>query len=237
MLRVAVAGALGRMGRLACETIRQAPDLAYAGGFARVCAPDEAIGDDLEGLFRRASPDVVVDFTTHPKTVDVARLAIAHGISPVIGSSAWTGDERAELARLAGDRGIGALLVPNFAIGAVLMMRFAEEAARYFPSVEIVERHREGKLDKPSGTARELATRIHAGGGSENVPIHSLRLRGSLAHHEVLFGNSGELLTIRHDSFSRDSFVPGILHAIRTVRDLRGLTIGLDAVLNGEAAR
>jgi 4-hydroxy-tetrahydrodipicolinate reductase len=128
------------------------------------------------------------------------------------------------------------MLVPNFAIGAVLMMRFAQQAARYFPTAEIVELHREGKLDTPSGTARETAQKIRDGAGPADVPIHSVRLRGVLAHHEVLFGNTGELLTIRHDSLARESFAAGILHAVRSVRALRGLTIGLDSILRDASA-
>jgi 4-hydroxy-tetrahydrodipicolinate reductase len=224
------------MGRLACDAIRQAPDLDYVGGFARTPVPADGIDDDLERLLRERAPDVVVDFTTHPKTLDVAKLAIESGISPVIGASAWTDLERADLSRRAQERGIGAMLVPNFAIGAVLMMRFAQQAARYFPTAEIVELHREGKLDTPSGTARETAQKIRDGAGPADVPIHSVRLRGVLAHHEVLFGNTGELLTIRHDSLARESFAAGILHAVRSVRALRGLTIGLDSILRDASA-
>jgi 4-hydroxy-tetrahydrodipicolinate reductase len=219
------------MGRLACEAVRNASGLDYAGGFAREPLADEWIYGDLARLFDERAPEVVVDFTTHPKTLEVARLALDRGISPVIGSSAWSPQEREELAARAARSGVGAMLVPNFAIGAVLMMRFAQEAARYFPSAEIVEMHREEKLDKPSGTARETATRIRAGGGPPDVPIHSVRLRGLLAHQEILFGNTGELLTIRHDSFSHESFAAGIVFAARHVRSLHGLTVGLDAAL------
>ena len=234
MIKVAVAGALGRMGGLACEAIRNASDVQFAGGFARIALPAEGIYDDLLRLIHERKPDVIVDFTTHPKTVEVAAIAVTHGISPVVGSSSWSDSERDELRLLVNERGIGAMLVPNFAIGAVLMMRFAEQAARYFPSAEIVEMHRAEKLDKPSGTARETAERIRAGGGPLEVPVHSVRLKGALAHQEVLFGNTGELLTIRHDSLSRESFTAGILYAVRRVRDLRGLVIGLDSILDRE---
>jgi len=121
------------------------------------------------------------------------------------------------------------MLVPNFSIGAILMMRFAEEAAKFFPSVEIVELHHHQKKDAPSGTAKLTAERIAAGGGPEETPIHSVRMRGLVAHQEVLFGSEGELLTIRHDSFSRDSFAPGMLAAAHAVMTVNGLQVGLDA--------
>ena len=231
MLRVAVAGAMGRMGQLACEAIKRAPDLEYAGGFARAVDSEKAVYDNLGELLDEQRPGVLVDFTARPATQNSARLALKHGAHPVIGSSEWNDIERAELAALCEAKGIGALLVPNFAIGAVLMTRFAEQAARFFPSIEILEMHREDKRDKPSGTAAATAKRIASGGGPADVPIHSVRMRGLLAHQEVLFGNTGELLTIRHDSFSRESFVEGILLAVRKVGGVRGLQIGLDAFL------
>jgi 4-hydroxy-tetrahydrodipicolinate reductase len=231
VIRVAVAGALGRMGRLACETVKSAPDLEYAGGFARTRVPDDSIDDDLGRLLLEKRPDVVVDFTTRPMTQEVARAAVEAGVHPVIGSSEWNDAEREQLAAACSRHGLGALLVPNFAMGAVLMMRFAEEAAKFFPSVEIVEMHRAEKRDKPSGTAAATARRISANGGPAQVPIHSVRMRGLLAHQEVLFGNTGELLTVRHDSFSHESFAAGILFAVRNVQRLKALQVGLDAVL------
>lgn len=223
MIRVAVAGANGRMGSLARECLQNAVDIQYAGGYVR--------GDDLLEFFERSKPDVVLDFTTHPKTVEVSMKALDLGISPVIGATGWKASEQRQLEKSARERGVGAMLIPNFAIGAVLMMRFAEDAARHFPTVEIVELHHDQKRDKPSGTAALTAERITRGGGPGEVPIHSVRLRGLVAHQEVLFGNSGELLTIRHDSLSRESFTAGILCAVRAVRSLRGLTVGLDTVL------
>ncbi len=227
MIRVAVAGALGRMGTIARSAVREAEGLEYAGGFARLCVPQERIVDDLETLFASATPDVLVDFTTYPTTLEVAHSAIAHGVSPVVGATGWSDRERGKLELAAVERGVGAMLVPNFAIGAVLMMRFAEEAARFFPTAEIVEIHHDGKRDKPSGTAKLTAERIAAAGGPAEVPIHSVRLRGAVAHQEVLFGNTGEVLTIRHDSLSRESFAAGIVYAVRHVRELRGLSVGL----------
>lgn len=231
-MRVAVSGALGRMGRLACETIASTPDFEYAGGFARTRVPEEQIDDDLERLLVEQKPDVLVDFTTRPATQDAARLALQHGVAPVIGSSEWNDEERENLAALCDAVSTGALIVPNFAIGAVLMMRFAQQAARFFPTIEIVEMHRADKRDKPSGTAKATAARIASGGGPADVPIHSVRLQGLLSHQEVLFGSPGELLTIRHDSLSLESFAAGIVFAIRNVRGLKGLHVGLDSIIS-----
>jgi 4-hydroxy-tetrahydrodipicolinate reductase len=234
MLRVAVAGALGRMGRLTCETVKSAPDLQYAGGFARISVPDESIYDDIGQLLLEQRPDVLVDYTPRPVTQETARAAVQQGVRPIIGSSEWNQTERENLAALCAAAETGALLVPNFAIGAVLMMRFAEQAARFFPTVEIVEMHREDKRDKPSGTAASTAERIRSNGGPQDVPIHSVRLRGLVSHQEVLLGNTGELLTIRHDSLSVASFAEGILFAIRNVGRVRGLQVGLDSVFGDE---
>ena len=231
MLKVAVSGALGRMGRLACETVKNAPDLQFAGGFARRAVPEESIQDDLGRLLLEKRPDVLLDFTTRPATQEAARAAVECGVVPVIGSSEWSSQEREELASLCARHNTGALIVPNFAIGAVLMMQFAQQAARYFPTVEIVEMHRADKRDQPSGTAAATAERIRAHGGPPDVPIHSVRLQGLLSHQEVLLGNTGELLTIRHDSLSVDSFAAGILLAVRNAPKLHGLHVGLDAVM------
>jgi 4-hydroxy-tetrahydrodipicolinate reductase len=229
MLRVAVAGALGRMGRVACSALKEATDVSYAGGLARTAVPDEQIVTDFDTLLRNGKPDVLLDLTTHPGSVEISMSALAHGVRPVIGATGWTPAECEALDRVAMKRNLGAMLVPNFSIGAILMMRFAEEAAKYFPSVEIIEMHHDQKKDAPSGTAKLTAERITAGAGPAQPPIHSVRMRGLLAHQEVLFGIDGELLTIRHDSFSRESYVPGMLAAVRAVMSVRGLQVGLDA--------
>lgn len=246
-LRVAVAGALGRMGRTVCAAIDGANDLELVGGFDRIDAGRalrDAAGlardagfvyDDLAEFYDRTKPEVVVDFTTHPATLAVASEAVARGISPVIGATGRSAEEERELAALCAQRRIGAALVPNFAIGAVLMMRFAESAARFFPTVEVIELHHDGKKDAPSGTARLTARRIATTAGRDEVPIHSVRLRGLVAHQEVLFGGEGETLTIRHDSMSRESFMNGVLLAVRNVRARNDLAIGLDPFL-GEAS-
>lgn len=248
MTRVGVAGALGRMGRTVCAAVASASDLELVGGFDQAEAgrtlaevlgfsrPAGLVYDDLAKFYDDAKPEVVVDFTTHPATLAVAREAVVRGVSPVIGATGRTSEEEAELAALCRERSVGAALVPNFAIGAVLMMRFAEAAARYFPTVEVIELHHDGKKDAPSGTARLTARRIATAAGRNDVPIHSVRLRGLVAHQEVLFGGEGETLTIRHDSMSRDSFMSGVLLAVRNVRSKRGLVVGLDAFLEGASS-
>lgn len=215
------------MGRLAIEAITKEADFEFAGGFARVADQSLGIYDNVEQLLDQRKPDVIVDFTPRPVTQAVARAAVERGISPVVGSSEWNVSEREALQKLCEARHVGAIIVPNFAIGAILMMNFAEQAARYFPSCEIVEMHRADKRDKPSGTAAATAERIVAGGGGPDVPIHSVRMQGLLSHQEVLFSNTGELLTIRHDSFSSESFAGGIIAAVRAVRGLTALQVGL----------
>ena len=231
MINVAIAGVLGRMGTIARTAIEAADDCTFAGGFARVGNAGQKTFDDLDSLFATAKPDVLLDVTTHPVSVEISMRALAAGIPVVIGATGWTDAERAALGAEAERLGIGALIVPNFALGAVLMMRFAEMAATYFPTVEIVELHHETKKDAPSGTARSTAERIVAAGGPADVPIHSVRLRGLVAHQEVLFGGDGELLTLRHDALSRDAFSAGIVAAVRAVGSLRGLVVGLDGIL------
>jgi 4-hydroxy-tetrahydrodipicolinate reductase len=231
------------MGRSTCAAVAAEEDMALVGGVARerdgvALATELGLDGDAGVLYATAaqachvaSPDVLVDFTTYPGTVQVTRTAIENGVAAVVGATGWTADERAALAELCEWRGVPACIVPNFALGAVLMMRFAEQAARYFPTVEIIELHHDKKKDAPSGTARLSADRVVAAGGPPEVPIHSVRLRGLVAHQEVLFGGTGEVLTIRHDSLSRESFMPGVVLAIRGIGARRGLTVGLDAFL------
>jgi 4-hydroxy-tetrahydrodipicolinate reductase len=177
---------------------------------------------DLSGL------DAVVDFTQPDAAPGNVRAALQRGVPAVVGTSGLDGAELAELDALALERSLQLLVVPNFAIGAILMMRFAEAAAAYLPRAEIVELHHESKQDAPSGTARATAERLPGG-----PPIHSVRLPGLVAHQEVLLGSEGQLLTIRHDTFSREAFVPGVLLALEKLAALPpGLTIGLERVLD-----
>lgn len=204
------------------------------GGYVRdTTVPDDRgfpLYDDLEAFYA-AGMDVVVDCTVYSVSVDVAREAVDARVSPIIGATGWTDEDLVSFADLCDEADIGAMLVPNFSIGATLMMRFAAEAARFMPQAEIIELHHDRKRDKPSGTAGLTARRITAAGGPANVPIHSVRLRGLVAHQETIFGAAGETLTIRHDSLGYESFAPGMLLAIRNVRALRGLVTGLDDLL------
>jgi len=233
MIRVAVAGALGRMGTVARAALREADGIDYAGGLARERIEGDILYDDLAALIAETKPDVLLDLTTYPSTVEISRAAIRAGVRPVIGATGWSDFDRAALAREAEEHGVGAILVPNFSLGAALMMRFAAEAARHFPTIEIVELHHDRKKDKPSGTALLTAERIAAAGYEAEIPIHSVRLRGLVAHHEVFLGSDGEVLTIRHDTLSREAFVAGMLAAVRGVMRLDRLVVGIDAVLEG----
>ena len=231
MLRVGVAGALGRLGRVASAAIAAADDLDLVATFGR---RGEGVYDTLEAFYA-VGMDVVVDCTVYPVSLDVARTAVDNGVSPVIGATGWTDEDIVAFADDCDEQGVSAMLVPNFSVGAVLMMRLAAEAARVMPHVEIIELHHEAKRDAPSGTAKLTARRIAEAGGPKNVPIHSVRLPGLVAHQEVLFGGDGETLTIRHDSLSRECFGPGIVLAVRNVRRRPGLTIGLESLLFPEA--
>jgi 4-hydroxy-tetrahydrodipicolinate reductase len=211
--RVAVAGAAGRMGTAVCEAVDAAEDLELTG------RADPLLGTDVEAVLGDA--DVLVDFTRPDTAVANARAALAAGVHAVIGT---TGFDPAELE---GATGANVFIAPNFAIGAVLMMRFAAEASRYMAKAEIIELHHDRKLDAPSGTAARTADLMDG-----DVPIHSVRLPGLVAHQEVILGDVGQTLTIRHDSTDRTSFMPGVLLAVRRVATLeRSPTIGLEHLL------
>ena len=228
-MRVGVAGALGRMGRVTCTAVEAAPDLELAATFAR--------GDDLADFYAQEM-DVVVDFTVYPISLEIARKAVEAGVSPVIGATGWAESDVITFRDAVGKAKLGAMIVPNFAIGAVVLMRLAEIAAPHFRGVEIIEMHHDQKKDKPSGTARLTAERIEAAapGLKGKVPVHSVRLPGLVAHQSVLFGTTGQTLELRHDSLARESFIDGILLAVREVRALQGLVVGLDRLLFGEGA-
>ena len=245
-MRVGVAGALGRLGRVASAAIAAADGLDLVAAFdrdfagallaARIgCGGEARIYDTLEAFYA-VGMDVVVDCTVYPVTIDVARTAIDNGVSPVIAATGWTDEDIIVLEDDCDEQDVPGMLVPNFSVGAVQMMKLAAEAAQVMPHVEIIELHHETKKDAPSGTAKLTARRITEAGGPANIPIHSVRLPGYVAHQEVLFGGDGETPTIRHDSLSRDSFGPGIVLAVRNVRKSKaGLTIGLESLLFPEA--
>jgi len=220
------------MGTVAREALERTGE--YCCGLARVADAERRIYDRLDDVLA-AKPGVLLDLTTQPASFEIALAALAAGVPTVVGASGWSDEQRSALEAIAQERNTGAMIVPNFSLGAVLMMRFAQEAARFFPNAEIIEMHHAEKKDKPSGTSRETAARMERTGGRAPA-IQSVRLPGLLAHQEVLFGGAGELLTIRHDSFNRECFVAGMLAAVRAVGGRRGLTVGLDAILDDAAA-
>ena len=244
-VRVGVLGARGKVGSEVCAAVEAAEDLELV---ARI-----DVDDPIESLVE-ASADAVVDFT-HPDVVmDSLRFLVEHGIHAVVGTTGFD-DARLERLRdwLSAAPAVGVLIAPNFSIGAILMMRFAAEAAPYFESVEIVELHHPDKADAPSGTAARTASLVAAarrGAGSaplpdatssaldgargadvEGIHVHSLRVRGLVAHQEVVLGAPGETLTVRHDSLDRVSFTPGVLLGLRRIGSAPGLTIGLETFL------
>ncbi len=218
MIRVAVAGAAGRMGETVCRAVEGAPDLELSG------RADPRLETALDDVLDAA--DVVVDFTRPDQAVANARACAARGVHVVIGTTGF------DVGELESVRGANVFLAPNFAIGAVLMMRFAAEAARHMARAEIVELHHDRKLDAPSGTAARTAALMAQAAGGEEPPIHSVRLPGLVAHQEVILGDVGQTLTIRHDSIDRESFMPGVLLAVRRVGSLdRSPVVGLEHLL------
>jgi 4-hydroxy-tetrahydrodipicolinate reductase len=244
-IRVGVLGARGRMGAEVCGAVDAAPDLELV-----------AMIDQGDWLFNAsdAAAEVVVDFTTPEVVMDNLHWCIDQGINVVVGTSGFT-EQRLSRVRSWLERkpSVGVVIAPNFAVGAVLMMEFASRAARFFDSVEVIEEHHPDKLDAPSGTALRTAQMVaearaaagappmpdattdHLAGARgaevEGVRVHSVRARGLVAHQEVLFGTAGQTLTIRHDSYDRSSFMPGVLLAVRSVVRRPGLTVGLAPLL------
>ncbi|MHA3947348.1 4-hydroxy-tetrahydrodipicolinate reductase [Cellulomonas bogoriensis] len=234
------------MGGTVVEAVRAAP------GLELVAALDS--GDDLAEV-RGAGADVAVDFTVPTVTRGNVAAMVDAGVHCVVGTTGWDEESLAQVRERLRDRPeVGVLVAPNFALGAVLAMRFAEQAARLFESVEVVELHHPDKVDAPSGTARHTAERVAAarhaaglgpvpdatsqtmdgarGADVDGVRVHAVRLRGLVAHEEILLGNPGEQLTIRHDSFDRASFMPGVVHAVRRIGTRPGLTVGLEHLLD-----
>jgi 4-hydroxy-tetrahydrodipicolinate reductase len=213
VIRVAVAGAAGRMGQTVCEAVEAADDLELSG------RADPALEVDLSAVLGDA--DVVVDFSTPTSAPHNVRECVAAGVHAVVGTTGW------DLREAEGLTGANVFVAPNFAIGAVLMMRFAVEASRHMARAEIVELHHDRKVDAPSGTAKRTAELMEG-----DVPIHSVRLPGLVAHQEVILGDVAQTLTIRHDSTDRTSFMPGVLLAVRRVGSLdRSPVVGLEHLL------
>lgn len=264
-IRVFVAGASGKMGQEVIRTILKEDDLLLVGasdtrnqgmdvGFV---VGTQRVGIDITGpleveFLRSSRADVLVDFTNPQSVFKNAKIAIMAGVVPVIGTTGLDEAEISEIRTFVEKEKVGAFLAPNFSIGAILMMRFAKEAAKYFPHVDIIELHHDQKLDAPSGTAlntvegimevREPMIQGHSneyekipgarGADIGGIHIHSVRLPGLIAHQEVIFGGLGQALTIRHDAFSRETYMPGIMLGIRKSCELTELVIGLDKFLD-----
>jgi 4-hydroxy-tetrahydrodipicolinate reductase len=264
VIRVAVAGASGKMGREIVKAITQAPDMTLVSAVARDHAGEDAgtvagisplgvpILPELNQALVQGGIDVLVDVTTPQAAAGHALEALTARVRPVIGTTGLSAHEVQEIKHACENRGLGAILAPNFAIGAILMMKFAQEAAKYFAHAEILELHHNQKADAPSGTAlktAELMRESRATFGLDNAPetekipgargadapggihIHSIRLPGLVAHQEVIFGGLGQTLSIRHDSLNRESFMPGVLLAARKVMELDRFVYGLEHVL------
>ncbi len=264
-IRVAVAGAAGRMGREVIRAVHETEDMEVVAAIDRRHAGEDigevaglgnigiAVRDDLAAALRESRAEVVVDFTVPASAMGNIRAAIEARVAPVVGTTGLKPSDVEQVRKWAESAGIGALIAPNFAIGAALMMQFAAQAARFLPDVEIIELHHENKLDSPSGTALMTAQKIAEarigspkpppsepvekipgarGANWAGIPIHSVRLPGYVAHQEVIFGGLGQTLTLRHDSIDRRSFMPGVVLSIRKVRSLPGLVTGLEHLLD-----
>lgn len=265
--RVVIAGINGRFGRASARMILEGNEFELVGAFGKAGSPyvNKDIGeltallntgmlvsDSFKTLPQTAKPDVLLIFTEADHSIAVAKEAIEAGVKPVIGTSGLRDKDIKELKDLADKKGVGALVVPNFSVGAVLMMEFAKQAGAFFPNVEIVEMHHTKKLDAPSGTAmhtikklgengkefnkkeideHELVKGSRGGAGESGVRVHSLRLPGLISHQEVIFGAMGELLTIRHDGLTTECYLGGIKIALQAVADLNRLEIGLEKVM------
>ena len=245
MLKVLVNGAHGKMGQEVVRAIEQETDMTLVGQSDR--------DDKIEDAIWFSHPDVVVDFTHHTVVKSNAIRILNSKCHAVVGTTGLSESDLAELDELAKGHNVGVLVCPNFAIGGVLMMKYAAEISKYMPSVEIIEMHHDKKGDAPSGTALKTADMIYRanpyinstfqshleteivkgarGGKKYNIPIHSVRLQGYVAHQEVLFGGLGQTLSLRHDSISRESFMPGVILGVRKVSSLHGLVYGLENIL------
>ncbi|MBR0261394.1 MAG: 4-hydroxy-tetrahydrodipicolinate reductase [Selenomonadaceae bacterium] len=254
MIKVLVNGALGRMGRTVCGAVKADSELELVGAVDAFEGEIDGmkVETNLDAALKKFLPDVMVDFTRPDVVFQNVMIALENKVSPVVGTTGLSDDAKEKIRELAEKNQTPAFIAPNFALGAVLMMLTAQKIAKYMPDVEIIELHHDKKLDAPSGTAELTAKMIsevrpphkqghpdeeerlaHVRGADfDGIRIHSIRLPGYVAHQEVIFGGLGQTLTIRHDSTGRDSFMPGVVLACKKVRNLRGLTVGLDKILD-----
>lgn len=259
-LKVIVVGAGGRMGREVVKLVLQDEELELAAAVNRSRAGEDAgrlvglepcgvlVTDQLEDALRDSNADVMVDFTTPQYAYEHTSLAISYGVRPVMGTTGFTPEQIQDLDKQCQDKGIGGLIAPNFSIGAILMMKFAAQAAKYMPNLEIIEYHGDQKLDAPSGTAIKTAEMIaenreelrqgnpneeetiegSRGGYYNGFRIHSVRLPGVFAQQEVIFGDFGQTLKIRHDSYERAGYMPGVKIGVQKVMEYTGMIYGFD---------
>lgn len=254
MIKVLVNGALGRMGRTVVGAVKADSELELVGAVDAFAGEVDGmkVETNLDAALKRLTPDVMVDFTRPDVVFDSVMTALTNKVSPVVGTTGLSNAAKEKIRAEAEANDTPAFIAPNFALGAVLMMLVAQKVAKYMPDVEIIELHHDKKLDAPSGTAELTAKMIaevrpshkqghpdeqerldHVRGADfDGIRIHSVRLPGYVAHQEVIFGGLGQTLTIRHDSTGRDSFMPGVVLACKKVRNLRGLTVGLDKILD-----
>mgnify|MGYP001179302015 FL=1 len=263
-IRVAIAGARGKMGSEAVKTVckHDGMELVAALDYKHVGESlsqlemfppnlDVPIYTNLSQLITETNPDVLIDLTNPHSVYEHTKEAMLHNVRTVVGTTGFTDEQLEELSQLAREKKCGCIIAPNFAIGAILMMKFAKEAAKYLPHVEIIELHHDRKLDAPSGTGKktaqmiaevreankqghpnEIETMMGARGADfEGMRIHSVRLPGLVAHQEVIFGGDGQMLTIRHDSFNRESFMSGVVFCVETVMTMEELVYGLENIL------
>lgn len=263
MIKIVVAGPRGRMGIAALNLIKNTEHFTLVGAVDRINNGrkvsdveglpqlDAPIYTDIEECFSAVKPDVLLDLTTPEVGRLHTEIALNHGVRPVVGTTGFSQEGLDKISKQAEDKGIGAIIAPNFAIGAILMMKFSQMAAKYFQDVEIIELHHDKKLDAPSGTAAKTAELISSvreykkqghpdeketmqgarGATYDGIHLHSVRLPGLIAHQEVLFGGDGQMLTIRHDSFNRESFMSGVRLAIETVMKIDLLVYGLENII------
>ena len=264
LIKVIVAGALGRVGSQMVTGLAVDPELDLAGGADPIASEEYRelpgggglipITKTIGPLITRVRPDVMIDFTHPASVMENVHVAISQGVRPVVGTTGLTPDNVSEVREALEKAGIGGVIAPNFATGANLLMYFARVAARFFPSAEIIELHHEAKIDAPSGTAHATARLMREargepmqdantetftldgvrGGVEGGIRIHSVRLPGLVAHQEVIFGGPGQLLSMRHDSMNRESFVPGVALAVKEVVKQTGLIYGLDKIMGLE---
>lgn len=261
-IKVLVCGAGGKMGREVVRAVSNDPGLELVGAIDRVGIGKDSgllagaepngivVGADLAAALAAAKPHVVIDFTSPASIMGNLSVVVKAGVHAVVGTTGLNGEDLKAIKDWCAEYGVNVLVAPNFAIGALLMMRFAAQAAKFFPQVEIIELHHDQKLDAPSGTSIKTAEMILHGRGDAagcdsgeekikgvrggemgGIHLHSVRLPGLIAHQEVIFGGEGQTLTIRHDSLSRESFMPGVVLAVKKISERPGLTYGLDELL------